>query len=115
MKTQVFINKEECVVHYLKLQGKRADFTVEGMKDFLTSTTNKETADDKLPKDDLQLPTFVIIKRVETWITINEVYVELFFPEYAALPYMWNLHILIFKEQEDGTYAGEVPDFKILD
>lgn len=115
MKTQVFTSKEECVVHYLKLRGKRADFTVEGMKDFLTSTISTETAEDKLPKDNLQLPTFVIIKRVETWVDIPEVYVELFFPEYEALPYMWNLHILIFKEQEDGTYTGEVPDFKILD
>lgn len=115
MKTQVFESKEECVVHYLKLQGKRADFTAEAMRDFLKSTVSKETADDKLPKDNLLLPTFVIIKRVETWSTIPEVYVELFFPEYAALPYMWNLHILTFKEQEDGTYVGEVPDFKILD
>lgn len=114
MKTQVFKSREECVEHYLKLKGKRIDFTVEEMKEFLTSTMGKETAEEKLPKDDLLLPTFVIIEGVYTWYMSPDIAIWLYFPEYAKLPYMWNAHTLDFKEQEDGTCIGEVPD-KILE
>ena len=108
MKTQVFKNKVECVEHYLKLLEKRVDFTAEEVKDFLNTTVR--TKEDERAG----LPTYATIKRVATWINCPEVYVELFFPEYAELPYMWNVYILTFKEQENGTYLGEVPDFKIL-
>nr|DAM99228.1 MAG TPA: hypothetical protein [Herelleviridae sp.] len=114
MKTQVFTSKEECVEHYLKLQGKRIDFTEDEVRDFLNTNVSTNGTVGKKAEEIAGLPTYAVIRRVVTWSTCPEVYAEVHFPEFIEAKGVSSIYILTFKEQEDGTYKCEVPDFKIL-
>jgi hypothetical protein len=104
MKTQVFKSKEECLEHYLKLQGKTLNFTEDEVKDFLNTTVRT--------KEEIEagLPTYAIISRAATWFACSEVYAEVYFPELEEKN-VSSIYVLTFKEQKDGTYNGDVPDF----
>ena len=104
MKTQVFTRKEECVEHYLKLQGKRIDFTEDEVRDFLNTTVRTKE------ENEAGLPTYAIISRAATWFACSEVYAEVYFPEYEVKG-VSSIYVLTFKEQKDGTYKSDVPDF----
>ena len=109
MKTITFKDKESCVNYYTKRKGERINFTTEEIKEFLTFSTKNKITKEKLAESEGDLPTYAVFDGITTYDFGNMVLVDFYFPEYSTLPYMWNLHYIVFKEQKDGTYKCRVP------